>query len=46
MAHGNSSIIAIKLLSNWYFVVTEGGLAQSMGLKACNIKVKASNKKT
>lgn len=47
IAHGNSSIIADKIaLKLSDFVVTEGGFGSDMGFeKACNIKVKASNKK-
>ncbi|MEZ9480685.1 formate--tetrahydrofolate ligase [Vibrio splendidus] len=47
IAHGNSSIIADKIaLKLSEFVVTEGGFGSDMGFeKACNIKVKASNKK-
>lgn len=46
IAHGNSSIIADKIaLKLSDFVVTEGGFGSDMGFeKACNIKVKASNK--
>ncbi|PTP15282.1 formate--tetrahydrofolate ligase [Vibrio sp. 10N.286.51.C3] len=47
IAHGNSSIIADKIaLKLSDFVVTEGGFGSDMGFeKACNIKVKASNKR-
>ncbi|MEZ8701498.1 formate--tetrahydrofolate ligase [Vibrio cyclitrophicus] len=47
IAHGNSSIIADRIaLKLSDFVVTEGGFGSDMGFeKACNIKVKASNKK-
>ncbi len=47
IAHGNSLIIADKIaLKLSDFVVTEGGFGSDMGFeKACNIKVKASNKK-